>query len=252
MGWGRVIAGPKTGDLPEYACMNVSASSGASAAWMLQQLFQSSGEDASTNAASGAERQNVPGADGRKCNAGGSSAPQVASATMSIMITMQMQAPPSASNIASNLVDALDTNGDGKVSAEEIAAAFKTAGLATDKVNDAVKALDTDGDGQLSAGELAKAISSDVSVHHHHDHGGPPPAGDVANSVLAAFDTNADSGLSLSEIASGLGKQDGSAALSGIFSSLDSNGDGVLSADELTSAIKQDMTAGYRTYASAS
>src|SRR5262245_59363516 len=122
--------------------MNVAASSGASAAWMLQRLFQSPGGDDPPSAASGAGRQKLPGANSHDCNAGGASAPQMSGGTMSAMVSMQMKAPPAASDVASDIVDALDTNGDGVVSPEEIAAAFNRAGLDTSKVNDAVSLLD--------------------------------------------------------------------------------------------------------------
>ncbi|HVY90426.1 MAG TPA: EF-hand domain-containing protein [Hyphomonadaceae bacterium] len=238
--------------------MNVSATSGASAALMLQKLFQSSGDDTSTSAASGAERQNLPGANGQTCNAGGSGSAQMSGGTMTVMISMQMQAPPSASDIASNLVSGLDTDGDGKVSAEEINAAFQQAGLSTDKVDDAVKALDTDGDGKLSSDELSKAVESDMKAHHghhhHHAHGGgkPPEASDVASSLLSSFDTDKDNGLSLSEITSALGKNSSEDdAFSQLFASLDQDGNGVLNADELTNAIQQRMSQGYQAYAQA-
>ena len=226
---------------------------------MLQKLFQSPGGDSSTTAASGAERQNLPGADGQTCNAGGSGQAQMSGGTMTVMISMQLQAPPSASDVASKLVSGLDTDGDGKVSAEEINAAFQQAGLSTDKVDDAVKALDSDGDGKLSSDELSKAVESDMKAHHgHHGHrahgGKPPAASDVASSLLSSYDTDKDNGLSLSEITSALGKDSTDSTdntFASLFGSMDTDGNGVLSSDELTAAIQQQMSKGYEAYAQA-
>jgi Ca2+-binding EF-hand superfamily protein len=242
--------------------MNVSQTSGSSAAWMLQRLFQSSDETSTTATAEGAGRQKMPGADGHKCNSGGASAPAMSSGTMSAMVSMQMVAP-SASNIASDLIDSLDTDGDGEVSAEEITAAFSSAGLDTSGVADAIGKIDTDANGALSADELTTAISSDMQAHGSKGPppGGPPPGGsppggmgpradEAASSILSAFDSDGDSSLSLDEILAALGQQDDEdGGVASALSSLDSDGDGKLSLAELTAGLQQDMDAGYRAYA---
>lgn len=227
--------------------MNVAGSSAASAAWMLQRLFQGGGESDSTSTASVAERQKMPGGGSHDCKAGGASAPQMSGGTMSAMVGMQMGSPPKAEDIASNLVDSLDTNGDGEVSADEIAAAFGQAGLSTDGVKDAVASLDTDGNGSLNTDELTGAVEKRIAAHGPPP-GGPPPGGpppnadDAASTLLSAFDEDEDGGLSLSEIAKGLGVDDEDKdQLSQLFSSLDSDSDGALSSDELSFAIQADM-----------
>ena len=106
--------------------MNVSQASGSSAAWMLQRLFQSSGDSDTTRTAESAGRQKLPGDNDPKSNAGGAAAPMMSGKTMGAMVSMQME-PPSASDVASDLVSSLDTNGDGEVSTEEITAAFSAA-----------------------------------------------------------------------------------------------------------------------------
>ena len=241
--------------------MNVSASSGASAAWMLQRLFQGGGETSPATTASGAERQKMPGGGG-ECKASGASAPQMSGGTMSAMVGMQMGSPPQSSqgmaeDIASNLVDALDTNGDGEVSADEIAAAFSQAGLSTDGVQKALAEIDTDGNGSLNADELTRAVSADMAAHRP---GGPPPGGpppnadEAASTLLSAFDKDEDGGLSLTEIASGLSesglsKDEDTDQFSALFASLDSDNDGVLSSGELSSAIQADMSRAQKAYA---
>jgi Ca2+-binding EF-hand superfamily protein len=180
---------------------------------------------------------------------------------MSAMVSMQMEAPE-ASDIASDLIDALDTNGDGEVSAEEIAAAFSSAGLDDSGVSDALGAIDTDANGALSADELTTAIASDMEARGPKGPppGGPPPGGpppgsgmsadEAASSILDELDTDENSGLSIDEILSALGQdEDEDGSISSIFSSLDSDGDGNINAAELSAAIQRDMDAGYRAYA---
>jgi Ca2+-binding EF-hand superfamily protein len=228
---------------------------------MLQRLFQSPDDASTTTTAESAGRQKLPGGESQKCNTGGASSPAMSGGTMSAMVSMQMEAP-SASDIASNLIDALDTNGDGEVSAEEIAAAFSSAGLDGSGVESAVSEIDTDANGALSASELKTAISSDMDAHRA---GGPPPGGPLqggppsggarsadreASSLLSAFDTDDSSSLGLDEILSALGKDsDADGSVSSVLSSLDSDGDGRLSFAELTAAIQSNMDAGYRAYA---
>ena len=243
--------------------MNVSQTSGSSAAWMLQRLFQSSEASSTTTTAESTERQRLPGAESPKSNSGGASAPTMSSGTMSAVVSMQMEAP-SASDVASNLIDALDTDGDGEVSAEEIAAAFSSAGLDGSGVADALGQIDTDANGALSADELTTAISSDMEAHGAKGPppggpppGGPPPGGggmsadEMASSILDAVDTDDDDSLSMDEILSALGQdEDSDGGLSAIFASLDGDGDGSINANELSAAIRQQMDAGYRAYAS--
>jgi len=241
--------------------MNVSQTSGSSAAWMLQRLFQSSEANSTTTTAESAGRQRMPGAESPKSNSGGASAPMMSSGTMSAMVSMQMEAPE-ASDIASDLIDALDTNGDGEVSAEEIAAAFSSAGLDDSGVSDALGAIDTDANGALSTDELTTAIASDMEARGPKGpppggppRGGPPPgsgmsADEAASSILDELDTDENSGLSIDEILSALGQdEDEDGSISSIFSSLDSDGDGNINAAELSAAIQRDMDAGYRAYA---
>lgn len=165
------------------------------------------------------------------------------------MVGMQMQ-PPSASDIASKLIDALDTNGDGVVSQDEVDAALKNAGSNADTTK-AFAAIDTDGDGKLSKDELTAAVANKIAEHHghghHHRHGGPS-ATDGAEMLLSSFDTDNDKSLSLAEVAKALGTDATDSNLSSAFGSLDSNGDGSLSSDELTSAIQARMDAALKAY----
>lgn len=230
---------------------------------MLQRLFQSSGDTTTSSTVEGAGRQKLPGADDQKSNAGGASAPTMSGKTMGAMVSMQMEAP-SASDVASDLVSSLDSNGDGEVSADEIATAFSAAGLDTSNIGSALSAIDEDGNGTLNTGELTTAISSDMQSHGPSGMGGPPPGGpppggpppggdadDTAQDILSSYDTDEDSGLSMDEVLKALGMEsdDANGSVSSVFSSLDSDGNGQINLAELTSAIQQNMDAGYRAYA---
>ena len=242
--------------------MNVSQTSGSSAALMLQRLFQSSGDTHTQSTAESAGRQKLPGANGQSCNTSGAAAPAMSGQTMGAMISMQMEAP-SASDIASDLISGLDTDGDGEVSADEIATAFSAAGLDTSTIDSALSAIDSDSSGALNADELTTAISSDMQSHGPKGPppgggmGGPPPGGpppradEEASSILSTFDTDEDSGLAMDEILSALGMEtdDADGSVASALASLDSDGDGQLSLAELTSAIQQNRDAGYRAYA---
>jgi len=190
-------------------------------------------------------------------------------ATMSGMISVQMDASstsattaakPTGEDIAAKLVQGLDTDGDGDVSADEINAAFKAAGIETSDastVADAVKKLDTDGSGTLSTAELGTAIDAKMAAHkgHHGHHGGgeggkPPSAGDVATSLLSSLDSDQSSGLSLSELLKGMDQTTAATdSQKSAFASLDADGDGSLNATELTSAITAMMQNDMASYA---
>ena len=237
--------------------MTVSQTSGSSAAWMLQRLFQSSGDNDTTRTAESAGRQKLPGDNDPKSNAGGAAAPMMSGKTMGAMVSMQME-PPSASDVASDLVSSLDTDCDGEVSAEEITAAFSAAGLDSTNVASALSAIDTDKKGALNTDELTTAIASDMQAHGPKGPKGPPPGGpppgadEAASSILTAFDTDGDAGLSMDEILKAVNvDSDEDGSISSVFSSLDADGDGQINLAELSSAMQKDVDAGYRAYAGA-
>jgi Ca2+-binding EF-hand superfamily protein len=78
------------------------------------------------------------------------------------------QAPPSSSDLASQVLGAADTNGDGALSVDEIEKALgaSTASGATDSLTAAIGKLDTNGDGALSPAELSAGIDAFRAAHH--------------------------------------------------------------------------------------
>ncbi len=239
--------------------MNVSGSSGVTAALLLQRLFaKEDSTSLSTQQELQGARQTLPDG-GAKCSMDGAGGAKLSDGTLSGMVGLQM-GPPSAGDIASNLVDSLDTDGDGALSQSEIEAAFKAAGIEGD-VGSALSSLDTDGDAALSVGELTTAIDTDMKAHQGRPHGGPPPGGPppggppevAAGEIISAFDTDGDGGLNLSEIlaglGTGLGQDSASDSQTTAFSALDADGDGSLSLAELTSALQSTLSEGLDAYA---
>jgi hypothetical protein len=58
---------------------------------------------------------------------------------------------------------AVDANGDGSVSVDELADQLRHAGASGDNAGARLKALDTDGDGKVSQDEFAKSIADPLS-----------------------------------------------------------------------------------------
>jgi Ca2+-binding EF-hand superfamily protein len=217
--------------------MQVAGTTGVSAALLLQRLFSSGSAMSDSSQDTSAAGQTLPGGN-VKAKAAGASLPMMADGTMSAMVGMQTQGPPpqpSASDVASNLIDALDTNGDGVVSAEELQKGLSASGSGSNAdAASAIARIDTDGDGNVSKDELASAVQSGMDARK------AAQAGDVAMSLISATDTDNDGALSLDEVAKALGKTGDAdkASLQQAFSSIDTDGDGKVSKDELTKAVE--------------
>jgi Ca2+-binding EF-hand superfamily protein len=179
----------------------------------------------------------------------GSSAAQFASATLASLLTTQ-QGPPSSTDIANKVIGAVDTDGDGQLSLDEIEKALgsdTTSG--TDAASQAFAKLDANGDGKISADELSSALDAKKATDasstggaggvHHHRHAHHASSADLAQQIFGQADANGDGALSADEISSALG-QDAAGATTGLtqqIAKLDTNGDGSLSTAELTAAI---------------
>jgi Ca2+-binding EF-hand superfamily protein len=172
---------------------------------------------------------------------------------LSSLMGLQSSGAPSASDESASLIKTADANGDGQLSADEISQALSQGGAAPD-VTQAFASLDANGDGQLSQTELAAGLSKlqqDSGAgqvhhghhHHHHGGGGGASASALSSQLVSDLDTDGDGSLSADEVTSALGASAGaSGGLAQAFASLDANSNGQLSTQEITDAFQRLLT----------
>lgn len=132
------------------------------------------------------------------------------------------------------LLNKLDADEDGSISKEELSSALSNDskdGISV-SLSQAFSSLDSDEDDSLSAEELAAFTP-------------PPPPGQesfdvasLAQELLGALDSDADGAVSNDELTSALSNAGSSSDSSKVFSALDSNEDGTVSLEELTAALQ--------------
>jgi len=201
--------------------------------------------------------QNVQGAEGRRgpppMRGGGGPGEHFKGDTLSSLLSTQ-----SVDDLTSAVMKAGDADGDGKMSASELASALAAnapegapADASGKMASDILSALDTDGDGSLSSSEIASAITTAVAdessaqalrgAHHHHH--GPPPTGGAEGSsgVFESLDTNKDGAVSAEELAAANSSDStsGASAASDLIKTADQDGDGTLNGGEFSALLDQ-------------
>ncbi len=153
-------------------------------------------------------------------------------------LAKQREADDETEDVAKQAVKSLDRNADSTLT-------LKESGLSSA----AFSAADKDGDGKLSAQELADALAAERALISLDLADSDDPNGvanslikqadtldqmeGVAGKLMTLLDTDGDKGLSLKE--SGLSKE--------AFAQADADGDGVISAKELTEALTDERRA---------
>lgn len=232
--------------------MQISATSGLSAAAALKALFQPQQSSGQQMPSAG---QSVP-SGGASATMSGFAGPQMSAGTMGGFMSLQGGPPPgpppgggkSAADVSSDIMSSLDTDGDGTISLEE-AQANGNSDAAT-----AFSQLDTNGDGKIDTNELTSAVQSahdemasaqdsngaqGMSGAHHGKHHHHASGTDLVSALMEQGDSDSSGGLSQDEVNSLLGKTSDQTQAG--FSALDSDGDGQLSVSELASAISKYM-----------
>ncbi len=159
----------------------------------------------------------------------------------SFMSGMQVPPPPpDDGKMATNLIDKLDKDGDGGLSLSE-------SGLSQSMF----ESVDADGDGVITTEELANALKNERESRMNAgggtasnagsaslfdslmDSAGMSKDGRLAQKLMDRLDADGDGGLSLQE--SGLSAD--------MFANADLNGDGVISPEELSQALRNERKA---------
>jgi len=148
---------------------------------------------------------------------------------------------------------------DGQVSLSQIDSTLGLSGDSSSSLSQAFGALDSNGDGELSTSELASAMQSAGPPHFMPDAGGKDMSGvadSLSNDLINSLG-GSDGSITLSQWTDALSSSTQSDALSAtdatssssqasdpatqLFNSLDSNGDGTLTAVEIASALQSFM-----------
>ena len=186
----------------------------------------------------------------------GSTQGKISGQILATLIAMQQQssdtagaAPASATQSQSpldQLFSAMDTNGDGSVSQSEMESYIQNLGGTQSQADALFSALDQIGTGTTPASSTAGITENQMSsalqqahsgggMHRHHHHqsaGSSDPADQAANALLQAIDSNDDGAVSQDELTSFVTSNGGTAAQAQTdFAALDTNG-----ATSLTSA----------------
>jgi Ca2+-binding EF-hand superfamily protein len=232
--------------------VQIQGASDSSAAWAVLRLLRSTqgaGDDAT---------QSVPG-DGQNSPGGappasGDGAANMSDDMLATLMAMQTQ-PPSASDLASQMLANADSDGDGSRSLSEVQTALKSDSSDTG-LTAAFSKLDTNGDGKLDSDELTATVSDAQQAagppqgggvggaHHAHHHHAAASGQDSADQLISDLDTDGDGQLSSSELMGAFSSDNLDAsqtnalqqAFATMVAKLDSNSDGLLSQTELAAA----------------
>ncbi len=131
------------------------------------------------------------------------------------------------------IFNSLDTNSDGYVSSDELAAAF---GNEAGKIMDMI---DTDGDGQISQAESDAHEAKKKAEGNMMNQGMAAGKNQMAADLFNSIDTDQDGSVSDDELTAALG--DNADDVSSVFGQIDSNEDGSIDSSEFAAAMQKSM-----------
>ena len=170
------------------------------------------------------------------------------------MTLMQLQgdaganasATPSASGGAAAdplqaLFTAMDADGNGSVSESETETYIQNAGGTKDQADALYAALDPNGGDGITQSQMASALPSSPPQggghHHHHHHHIQNGSGGAAGTLMSLLDTNQDGSVSQDELTSFVTANGGTAQqATSDFSALDMSGAGALTSADFATA----------------
>lgn len=142
----------------------------------------------------------------------------------------QDQAPNT--DLADALISALDADGDGAISSDELRNGLTSAGSSADS-NQIFSALDKNKDGTVSQDELTASLTPPP----------PPPPQISSDELFSQLDADGDGSISATELSSALQTSDNTSTNStdtsaALLKVLDSDSSGGVSSDELKAALQ--------------
>ncbi|MEN5042475.1 XopAW family type III secretion system calcium-binding effector [Pseudomonas koreensis] len=142
----------------------------------------------------------------------------------------QDQAPNT--DLADALISALDADGDGAISSDELSSGLTSAGSSADS-NQIFSALDKNKDGTVSQDELTASLTPPP----------PPPPQISSDELFSQLDADGDGSISATELSSALQTSDNTSTNStdtsaALLKVLDSDSSGGVSSDELKAALQ--------------
>ncbi|QAY87550.1 XopAW family type III secretion system calcium-binding effector [Pseudomonas arsenicoxydans] len=142
----------------------------------------------------------------------------------------QHDQPPST-ELADALISALDANGDGAISSDELSNGLSSADSSADN-KEIFSALDKNEDGTVSKDELTASLTP------------PPPPQQVSSDALfSQLDTDSDGSVTATELSSALQASNGTSSTNtdtsaALLKALDSDSSGGVNSDELKAALQ--------------
>lgn len=140
----------------------------------------------------------------------------------------------SSASYSTSYTSSLDKNGDGVVTADELAAASSSSSSSKSSVFSAKSSSDSSGDDtSTSALDKLSALISSLMLQMTSGESQPQSSEDRSGDLLTALDADGDGALSETEFLAGKPDDVSDTDSANLFSSLDADGNGSLSTDEL-------------------
>lgn len=133
-----------------------------------------------------------------------------------------------------------DTDGDGKITRDELKAAIPDKGKGPG-VDEIFTKVDTNQDGVIDQAEDTKAFQA-MRKGPPHGHGGPPPnATEFAEKLFETADGDQDGQITLEDLNSMNGSEDSKSLLQRLFKAVDTDEDGSVSKTDLEKFLQQSL-----------
>jgi Ca2+-binding EF-hand superfamily protein len=136
-----------------------------------------------------------------------------------------------STELADALISALDADGDGAISSDELSNGLSSAGSTADS-KEIFSALDKNEDGTVSKDELAASLAPSPP---------PPPQQVSSDELFSSLDADSDGSVSATELSSALQASDSSTSTdtsAALLKILDSDNSGGVSSNELKAALQ--------------